>query len=380
MKFTKVAAVAAALGIVMAGAAIAAPANAEPVSNSYTLVGSDTLQDVVNALTNGTDVTGARVRVTANNQTVGSFDSFGSSAIQAKPGGEFFGRPSGSGQGLNALSASISGTTYTGNAAIPKKNITGQVDIARSSSGWGNNEDPTNGKLAYVPFGRDALGFAYKGGTSAWAHLTFDQIKGVYAGTITSIDGVPIKPILPQISSGTRKFFLKALTGSETGAAPGVSAGTERGQYSNTSTAENDGTVLQAGEIIPFSVANWVAQSNGATGVNTTANVSFGGAQGSTDPFTVADGKLVPNAAYYSDATFGRDTYLIVERARITANDPKYDAALAALVKPGTSAVAQSLAGFNTQGANQPGRVKQVFGFLAPSSFVVHYAYATLPY
>lgn len=380
MKFTKVAAVAAALGIAMAGVAVAAPANAEPVSNSYALVGSDTLQDVVNALTNGTDVTGTRVRVTAANQTVGSFDAFGSTTIQTKPGGEYFSRPSGSGQGLNALSASITGNDWSGTTALPKKKITGQVDIARSSSGWGNNADSANGKLAYIPFARDAVGFAYKGGTSAWAHLTLDQVKAVYAGTLTQIDGVTIKPILPQGSSGTRKFFLKALTGSETGSTPGVPAGTSRGQYSNTTTAENDGTVLQDGEIIPFSVANWIAQSNGATGVNTTAGASFGSAQGTTDPFTVTDGKLVANATYYNDGTLGRDTYLIVERARITSGDAKYDAALAGLVKPGTSGVAQSLAGFNTAGANQPGKVKQVFGFLPPSTFVVQYAYATLPY
>jgi hypothetical protein len=69
-----------------------------------------------------------------------------------------------------------------------------------------------------------------------------------------------------------------------------------------------------------------------------------------------------------------------VERARITSGNPKYDAALAALVKPGTSGVAQSLAGFNTALASQPGQVKQLFGFLAPSSFTVHYAYTNLPF
>lgn len=380
MKFKRVAAVAAALGIALSTVAVAVPANAEPVSNGYALVGSDTLQDVVNALVNGTDVTGQRVRVTANNVTIGSFDAFGSNAIQTKPGGKFFGRPSGSGAGLNALSASITGNTYTGNTAIPKQDITGQVDIARSSSGWGSNEDATNGKLAYVPFGRDAVGFAYKGGTAAWANLTLTQLQGIYAGTITQVDGVTVKPLLPQTSSGTRKFFLKALTGSETGAAAGVEAGTGRGAYSNTTTAENDGTVLQAGEIIPFSVASWVAQANGVTGVNTTSSAAFGSAQGSTVPFTTVNSRLVPNATYYADGTFGRDTYLIVERARITSGDAKYDAALANLVKPGTSGVAQSLAGFNTALASQPGQVKQLFGFLPPSSYTVHYAYATLPY
>jgi ABC-type phosphate transport system substrate-binding protein len=379
VKIKKSIAVAAALGVALTGIALAAPANAEPVSNSYVLVGSDTLQDVVNALVNGTSVTGSAVRVTANNTTIGSFDAFGSNAIQTKPSGAYFGRPSGSGAGLNALSASINGHAYSGNSAIPAKDITGQVDVARSSSNWGSNEDTANGLLAYVPFGRDAVGFAYKGGTSAWAHLTLAQLQGIYSGTITSIDGVAVTPLLPQTGSGTRKFFLKALTGSETGAANGVASGTARGAYSNTTTAENDGTVLQAGEIIPFSVASWVAQANGVTGVNTTSAAAFGGAEGTTDPFSTVSGKLVPNGTYYNDATFGRDTYLIVERARITAGT-KYDASLATLVKPGTSGVSASLAGFNTSLDTQPGSVKQVFGFLPPSSYVVHYAYTTLPF
>ena len=380
MKLKRSIAVAAALGVAVSGIALAAPANAEPVSNSYVLVGSDTLLDVVNALVNGTSVTGSYVRVLANNTTIGSYDAFGSNAIQTKSDGPFFGRPSGSGAGLNALSASINGHAYSGNSAIPAKDITGEVDIARSSSGWGTNEDTTGGQLAYVPFGRDAVGYAYKGGTAAWANLTLAQLQGIYSGTITQIDGVTVKPHLPQTSSGTRKFFLKALTGSETGAAAGVEQNGNRGGYSNTSTAENDGTVLQAGEIIPFSVASWVAQANGVTGVNTTAAASFGSAEGATVPFTTVSGKLVPNATYYNDSTFGRDTYLIVERARITSGNAKYDAALAALVKPGTSGVLQSLAGFNTLSGSQPGQVKQLFGFLPPSSYTVHYAYTTLPF
>ena len=93
-------------------------------------------------------------------------------------------RPSGSGQGLNALSASITGNAWSGTTALPQKKITGQVDIARSSSGWGNFADSTNGKLAYIPFARDAVGFAYKGGTGAWAHLTLDQVKAALSAEI----------------------------------------------------------------------------------------------------------------------------------------------------------------------------------------------------
>ncbi len=65
------------LGVAVSGIAIATPASADPVSNSYAIVGSDTLEDVVNALANGTNITGSFVRTAANGATIGSFDATG---------------------------------------------------------------------------------------------------------------------------------------------------------------------------------------------------------------------------------------------------------------------------------------------------------------
>jgi ABC-type phosphate transport system substrate-binding protein len=369
LKIKKVAAFAAAAAVAVTGAALAAPAFAEPVSNSYVLVGSDTLQDSTNALINGTDASGSRVRVTANNTTLGSFDAFGSAAIQTKPGGPFFGRPAGSGAGVSALRASITGASYAagGTNTTPSKVITGQVDIARSSSGPGTNAN-ADGKLLYYPYARDAVAYAYKGGTAAWANISAAQLKQIYDGTLTSIDGVTIKPRLPQTGSGTRNFFLAALGYTGT-TAPAVSD-------TGNATAENDATMLNDGEIIPFSVASWVAQANGVTGVNTTtaAGVSIGSPIASTVPFTGTAPSLVPNSTYYANTTFGRDTYLVVERARVTSGDPKYDAGLAGLVD---STKSNSLTNFGTLTAS-PGAVKKKFGFLAPSSTTPLPAYTTL--
>ena len=47
MKTRKLVAVAAALGVALAGIAIATPATADPVSNGYVLVGSDTLLSLI---------------------------------------------------------------------------------------------------------------------------------------------------------------------------------------------------------------------------------------------------------------------------------------------------------------------------------------------
>ena len=368
MKIKKIVALSTVAGIALAGLGITS-ANADPVSNSYVLVGSDTLQDSTNALTNGTNASGSFVRILSNGSSLGNFDAFGSAAIQTKSNGPFFGRPSGSGAGVNALRASITGNAYSagGTNTTPAKVITGQVDIARSSSGPGSNANAA-GQLLYVPYARDAVAYAYKGGTAAWATLTSAQLKQIFDGTLTTVDGVAIKPRLPQTGSGTRNFFLPAIGyASGTTVAPGVSD-------VNNATAENDATVLAEGEIIPFSVASWVAQANGVTGTNSTTatGVQLGSPIAGTAPFTGTAPALVPNATYYANTSFGRDTYLVVEYARVVAG-AKFDAGLAKPIDGSTA----SLNNFGTL-PNTPGAVKKKFGFLAPSTATPQRAYLAL--
>jgi ABC-type phosphate transport system substrate-binding protein len=368
VKIKKIVALSTVAGLALAGLAFTS-ASAEPVANSYVLVGSDTLQDSTNALTNGSNASGSFVRILANGSSLGNFDAFGGAAIQTKPNGPFFGRPAGSGAGVTALRASITGNPYSagGTNTTPAKVITGQVDIARSSSGPGSNANAA-GQLLYVPYARDAVAYAYKGGTAAWANLTAAQLKQIYDGTLTSVDGVAIKPRLPQAGSGTRNFFLPAIGyASGTTVAPGVSD-------VGNATAENDASVLGAGEIIPFSVASWVAQANGVTGTNstTTAGVQIGSPIAGTVPFTGTAPALVPNATYYANAAFGRDTYLVVEYARVVAG-AKFDAGLAKLVD-GSTASLNNFGGL----ANTPGAVKKKFGFLAPSTTTAQRAFVTL--
>jgi ABC-type phosphate transport system substrate-binding protein len=369
VKIKKIVALSTVAGIALAGLAFTS-ANAEPVANSYVLVGSDTLQDSTNALTNGTNASGSFLRITSGGATLGNFDAFGGAAIQTKPNGPFFGRPAGSGAGVTALRASITGNPYSagGTNTTPAKVITGQVDIARSSSGPGANANAA-GQLLYVPYARDAVAYAYKGGTAAWATLTPVQIKQVFDGTLTTIDGVTIKPRLPQAGSGTRNFFLPAIGyASGTTVAPGVSD-------VGNATPENDASVLADGEIIPFSVASWVAQANGVTGSNSTtvSGVQLGSPIAGSTPFTGTAPALVPSATYYASTTFGRDTYLVVEQSRVVAGGAKYDAGLAALV----SGTASSLNNFGSA-ASTPGAVKKKFGFLAPSTTTTQRAFLNL--
>jgi hypothetical protein len=269
-------------------------------------------------------------------------------------------RPAGSGAGVTALRASISGNLYNG------KVITGQVDIARSSSSPGSNAS-SEGKLAYVPYARDAVSYAYNGTNSDLANLTAAQLKQIYeSNTPVVIGGTTVKPRLPQNGSGTRSFFLGAIN---------VTAVGSTVNDTNNTRPENDASILQADEIIPFSVASWTAQANGATPSNTIAgtNVKLGAPTG-VAPVSVSGTVTTPSAAFYADAKFGRNTFLVVEYARIDSSSANFDANLQRLLDPATTT---GLTNMGTFGSTS-GAVKRKFGFLEPSSTDIIRAYATL--
>lgn len=267
-------------GLMATGVLMTTPASADPVSSGFAAVGSDTLDASMNALANGTTASGASVRVAAAGSYFGSFDAFPTgSKIQTKPFGAYFVRPSGSSQGRDALRASITGNLWNG------VGISGQVDIARSSSGPGGNAN-ANGLLAYVPYARDAVSYAYKAEDAAaaavLAELSQAQLNSIYsAAAPTVINGITINPRLPQSGSGTRSFFLGAIGVTTPGAAVPAADNTANGP------AENDATVLGTNEIIPFSVANWVAQSNNvAPNTIGSTGVLLGSSIPGTAPFT----------------------------------------------------------------------------------------------
>lgn len=358
MKKIKAAALCAAVGVAITGIAIAAPAHADPISNSYSLVGSDTLQDVSNALVNGTSISGATVRtLTGAGASLGSFDAFGSSAIQTKSNGKYFGRPSGSGDGVKALSRSIDGAPYTATGSTaPATVITGLVDIARSSSGPGAIN--ASGVLAYVPFGRDAVSYAYNGSGAAIGSITLNQLTQLYSCVpgANVINGVTVQPLLPQAGSGTRKFFLAAIGVTDNSTLTSCVTN-NNANPGFASVNENDGTVIAAGQIAPFSVASFIAQKNGAA-QDRTGTTGLGTPTG-TAPYTGTT-TLVPNSSYYSNGTWGRDTYMVVQYARIDSTSALYDAGLADLVDPSK---AKSLTNFGA-GPTTSGAVKSKFGFL----------------
>lgn len=398
MKQKKVAILSAAAAITAASLAFSAvPAYAEaPVSTGgYTLAGSDTIQDVVNALVNGTWITGAKVQVTTSGVINGSYDAFPNtgpgSYIQTRTPASatalsYFLRPSGSGDGINSMIASnnLGGTTtWTKNSV--GYNVAGLVDIARSSSGAKTTQTAataTAQSLVFVPFARDAVSYAYVEGSSwttaqkdAWASLDQATLKAIYQGTTTSVEGITPRPLLPQSTSGTRKFFL----GSSAGQGIGIGNNNTPAGVGTGDDTFGENTAFQVltapGQIAPFSAASWIAQNNGAIPFNSIAAANTAlGAAGSVklgNPVTgspvfdttTTPGKLTPLSGFYSDGRWGRNTYLVVPKGKYDT-----DAKLHNLLDP-TLTNTTSLTGFSTSPSpGTPGAVKRAFGFLAPSN------------
>lgn len=291
---------------------MATPANADPSGfRTYAGVGSDTIQDVMNAASG--DVSGTTGIFAAG--LVGSYNAFGTGAagtatIQTKSGGPTFTRPVGSTQGRQALYASVTGTTFKGT------NIADQVDFARSSAFLAQGAAGTSSdqRIAdYVPFARDGVSYIYKGGTaSKVGKLTTAQLTQIYsAATPVTINGVKITGYLPQTSSGTRSFFLGAI---------GV---TSPGASVVTVGAENDGTQLPAGtttaaNIIPFSAAQYIAQTNGVvTDLRDSAALAMPNGK-TVYSVNKNTGKAAPNVGFFNTAPFGRSVYNVIDDATAT--------------------------------------------------------------
>ncbi|HAN25714.1 MAG: hypothetical protein CMH36_10290 [Microbacterium sp.] len=391
MKLKKIAAFGAAFGVAIAGFGAATAAHADPVSDGYSIVGSDTLQDAVAALANGTTITGSSVKVSGAGKALASWDAFtlgvtgGVGSIQTKPFGPVFDRPNGSGAGRNALIASNGGTAFmSGSTQTPafgygtgSVNVQNQIDLARSSSVSGT----AGTNLTYVPFGQDAIGYMFKVGTasgsgnaaaatSAIQALTKAQLTAIYsannssdASAVLSGSGYTLTPVGLQSSSGTWSTFLSKIGVSTLGSAVDT--------RSNTAP-ENDGRVLTPGtnevQIIPLSIANYVGQVNGAARINTMAGATVGSIDG-VAPYTGTAPSLVPNTAYYNSSDWGRTVYIVVPTAKISSGNALYDQGLYDLTNLSSST---SLTYWGGSGAPTTSKaVKLKFGFSAPTGTAV---------
>lgn len=308
------------------GALTMVPANADPV-RAYAAVGSDTTQDVWNGLTN--DQAAVAPSIASYNATS---DGVAYQTIQTKTGGHWFARPNGSGDGAKALSA-VWDPSYTShlwaaggvNAALDHED----VDFSRSSGG------PNAGTgLTYIPFGRDAVSVAFNTSTGlpASLNLTTGQLTELYSGVdntadsvvtfaagLPQINGISVTPLIPQSSSGTRKFFQGAI---------GVTNAQLAGYVTSNSSAtlpENSGIPLAAGgSLVPFSAAQWIAQKNQVATSTLTSDLALASING-TSALSGTAPNLTPGALYGASSlgkytqvpgsgvgVFNRDTYNVV--------------------------------------------------------------------
>ena len=254
-----------------------APAHAVPAADGTAQVlaagGSDTTEDVMNILTakyaaNGTanpdgDHT-VNIPVQANTDDPGftvtgqgscsANRTYVNRSVASPP--TTYPAPNGSSDGKNALA---------GNSPFPTDNIsTGCIDIARSSSPRGASDPAT---FKYFAYALDAVSWAHFDGGAAPASLSIDQIQKIYNCTFTNWNQVggsnaAIHRYIPQAGSGTRQFFIDAVLG---GNEPSTACGAVNVVQENTGNAVPVADRFNA--ILPYSVAQWVAQANQPDGL-----------------------------------------------------------------------------------------------------------------
>ncbi len=318
----------------------ATPAFADP-SGYQTLsgVGSDTIQDVMNGMGSPVTAIGSYDAVDPTTQLVGG-------NITTRSGGNAFVRPNGSKAGVQALSDSIQGGTHLWLGV----NILGQVDFARASGFQGS----TGTDLAYIPFAQDAVSYAVNAGSDFPRNLplgssadastklslynVYHCIKTSY--TNTNGDTVPINPLVPQSGSGTAKFWASTLGFSDT-ALPTCVKRVNTDANPATIEEHNGTTIDDAGDIVPFSIAQYIAQGNHASlysafGVNVAerrGNVALGAING--QPAVRQNAGTGPTTTVMNPSfPVTRSVFNVVSTGRITGSDP-----IVATFVGGTSAV-----------------------------------------
>jgi len=345
-------------GLAAAAVVVATPASADP-STTYVTVGSDTIQDVMNQF--ALDEFPGQI---GSWNAVNPVSGVAHEIITPRPGCSMT-RPNGSGEGLAALRKSINPSTTAAQLAAPPS--PGCVDFSRSSSGPGANASPT-GALQYVPFALDALATAtgpataVTGGNPAVAtaitqadkftlgtlttpgdliHL-YRDCTAVTEGGVTYDPNIPaaagdqqIHLYVPQAGSGTRNFWASTLGFNNT-TLPSCVHDTIVGTSPAVPVEEHDGTVFaqDADALGPFSIAQWISQSNGNNDRrhNAVLHSLTAAATGGTAVAPIVGGSL--NTAY----PITREVYTVVQRTRIvntgtpTNPSPGFDPKLAALL------------------------------------------------
>ncbi|MEV7281490.1 substrate-binding domain-containing protein [Streptomyces sp. NPDC093111] len=230
-------------GVVTAQQAVADPSGPPPF-RQLSGVGSDTTQDVMNGLANAITINGTKV--------IGSYDATGSPQVTTKDPavtpGCTMNRPNGSGAGRTALLNSLQANN-------------GCLDFARSSS---LNLGAASPGLTYVPFAVDAVSYAITPTSTVPRKLTLTDLKAIYHCDPAYVGNGPnfgITVYLPQAGSGTRSFWESQMGITDADVVAGVYPCIKDAK-GGAPVQEHDGRVLDDKSIVPFSIAQYNAQSS----------------------------------------------------------------------------------------------------------------------
>jgi len=394
MKFTLTTRLAAATGVaaVLLGGLVPPVAQADPIPASgvssfgeLSGTGSDTTQDVMNGISLSLG------RATNGLWKLASYDATWSAdatpptsnTIRTKSDGNTaIGRPNGSGDGLKSLAVSIgqyasyTGTRFGGGTSTwasdgLTNDVIGDIQFSRSSSG------PTivaDGVVSYVPFAKDAVGYAISANSvmpaltvgsssdaASVAGVTPSSLWAIYNCSATRIitktgattklvndnyslatgeTSTRIRAYIPQSSSGTAKFWQGAAGAkfvNPTAAnlyncverkkfVEGVDSNTftSGADYTGIDVQEHNGSAIRndPGAIMPFSIPNWVAMSKGLPGVTDRRfDAVLGVLNGVNATSTVAGGLFTLNPAFLTNTNTSyltRNVYNVVPYRLVT--------------------------------------------------------------
>lgn len=288
----------------VAGVAIAAtltgpaladpPTGVVPKANSAVGVGSDTTQNVLNQLAKDYDSK-------SPGTPLYSFDATGSATVVTKANCAAITRPNGSGAGITALK---------GNAR-PKGSTTSYcIDFARSSRA---PQAGDTSAIAFVQYAQDAVTWSYASASSAPTHapsaLTIQQLQAIYScnaallgtgktGPVTwnEVGGTStnqVVPVIPQSSSGTRSFFLKAINVTTLGSCvKGQDNSVEENEGTNAIFSSKSGPDI----VFPYSIAVYLAQTQNGHGAGQQGRLKLG--NGKTSTGTVIPALNGPSGAH----------------------------------------------------------------------------------
>lgn len=388
-KAMKPATLAAAIGVALPLLG-SAPASADPKQFSALIVmGSDTTQSIMDALageSNGRTYLPIKSSSASGNRQLASWTAAAPNipnpidCISPKAPGATIVRPVGSSNGRRALSRAINnekwGGAQCGTTDAQGKNPSGLIQIARSSSG----PSGAGTALAYLPFGRDALSFAYyRNGGAPVTSLTRADLVTIFTTAGPHIfGGVEIEACGIQTGSGTFQSWNTTLGMSTTTEAVGTADCNAAGNGVRVEEHDSDGlkakgdsaAMLGKQVIIGMGAGPFISQWNGVAvdrsdpAVDLGSITDDGAGNNLGKPYTGTIGtipaNLAPRDSFFNNGTFGRTMYNVIDNAILTGPAGANQDIKTLLVGP-SSAICQTGVGSAQERVN-------LFGFTSLAS------------